>query len=235
MIYIGNKEKKYYKNILMMVDLGMHEHIFAEIARCVPKGARLLDFGCGEGALSQRLVDNGYSVTSVDKNPSYFKCVGSKYVQVDFDSKSQLDDFIAGHVDSFDAVIGIEVIEHVENQWEYLRGLKAMCKKGGHIFVSTPNVQSWLSRLSFLRNGRFHQFADADLEYGHISPITIWEIGVITKSLGLQTVKQVGVGTLPALYFTSIKTVVASLIAIVLRPFMIGQLNGWCVLSILKK
>lgn len=235
MIYIGRKEKKYYKNILMMVDLGMHEQIFAELASLVPPGATVLDLGCGEGALSQRLVDNGYRVFSVDKNPGYFKCQGSTFIQVDFDDAQQLHAFMAAHEGQFDAVIGIEVIEHVENQWEYMRGLKRMCKDGGLLFVSTPNTQSWLSRLQFLRTGRFHQFSDADLEYGHISPLTLWELDVIIKALSLQKIKSVGVGTLPPLYITSLKTAVASVIGLVLRPFMRGQTDGWCVLSICRK
>jgi cyclopropane fatty-acyl-phospholipid synthase-like methyltransferase len=235
MIYIGKKEKKYYKNILMMVDLGMHEQIYAELSKLVPQGAKILDLGCGEGALSQRLVDHGYKVFSVDKNPSYFKCVGSTFIEVDFDKPGQLDAFIAQHEESFDAVIGIEVIEHVENQWDYVRGLRRMCKTGGHLFVSTPNTQSWLSRLQFLRSGRFHQFSDPDLEYGHISPLTLWEADVIFRALHLTKIKSVGVGTLPPLYFTSAKTVAASLLGLMLRPFMQGQIEGWCVLSICRK
>jgi SAM-dependent methyltransferase len=235
MIYIGKKQKQYYKNILMMVDLGMHEQIFEEVVKLVQSGSKILDLGCGEGALSQRLVDNGYMVTSVDKNPSYFKCQGSDFVEIDFDKKDQLDAFIVKNENTFDAVIGIEVIEHVENQWEYIRGLKMMCKKDGHIFVSTPNIQSWLSRFNFVRNGRFHQFSDIDLEYGHISPLTQWELSVIAKGLGLQVVRSIGIGTLPTFYFTSLKTVVASFIALILRPFMTGQLNGWCVLTVFKK
>ncbi len=235
MIYIGKKPKQYYKNILMMVDLGMHEQIFAELSQLVPVGATILDLGCGEGALSQRLVDNGYKVYSVDKNSGYFKCVGSTFIEVDFDKQGELNAFIAKHEESFDAVIGIEVIEHVENQWEYIRGLKRMCKTGGHLFVSTPNTQSWLSRLQFLRTGRFHQFSDPDLEYGHISPVTLWELDVILKASGLSKIKSIGVGTLPPLYFTSVKTIIASLIGLLLRPFMNGQVDDWCVLSICRK
>jgi SAM-dependent methyltransferase len=235
MIYIGRKDKQYYKNILMMVDLGMHEQIFAELSSLVPPGSTVLDLGCGEGALSQRLVDNGYKVFSVDKNPSYFKCQGSTFIQVDFDKVDQLNAFIASHEEAFDAVIGIEVIEHVENQWDYMRGLRRMCKTGGLVFVSTPNTQSWLSRLQFLRSGRFHQFSDPDLEYGHISPLTLWELDVIIKWLGLHKIKSVGVGTLPPLYITSLKTAAASLIGVILRPFMRGQVDGWCVLSICRK
>lgn len=235
LIYAGRKPHKYYKDILMMVDLGMHEQIFEEFARRVPAGSKILDLGCGEGALSQRLVDNGYDVVSVDKNPSYFKCKGASFVQVDFDDNDAIRGFMSQNAEKFDAVLGIEVIEHVENQWEYMRGLKGLCREGGLMFVSTPNIQSWFGRLNFLRFGQFHQFSQSDLEYGHISPLTQWELQVVADGIGLTLVKRVGLGALPPIYITSIATACASLIGLLLRPFMKGQLDGWCVLSVFKK
>lgn len=232
MIYFGKKKHEHYNGILMMVDLGMHEHIFREITKRLAPGAKILDLGCGEGALSQRLVDAGYGVTSVDKNPEYFKCNGSKYVRIDFDDGSQLSNFIVEHNSHFDAVLGIEVIEHVENQWEYVRGLHKMCKPDGWVFISTPNITSWLSRFQFLLTGRFHQFNDQDLSYGHISPLSQWEFNNLLSSVGFVDLHYRGIGTLPAIYITSLKTVLASLLALPLRLFQTGYINGWCILAI---
>jgi cyclopropane fatty-acyl-phospholipid synthase-like methyltransferase len=235
MIHIGKKIPQFYKGILMMVDLNMHEHIFLQIKKRIPIGSKILDMGCGEGALSQRLVDAGYVVTSVDKDPSYFKCRGSTFIQLNFDNSMQVADFLKSHNDNYDAVIGIEVIEHVENQWEYVRNLHFMCKNNGYLFISTPNTTSWLSRLRFLRDGRFHQFSDSDLSYGHISPLSPWEFMHILKSIGLRDVRIEGVGTLPHIYISSFSTFFASLFSLPLRLFQRGFLNGWCVLAIGQK
>ena len=235
MIYFGKKKHEHYKGILMMVDLGMHEQIFQEITGRLSPGSKILDLGCGEGALSQRLVDAGYDVTSVDKNPEYFKCEGSKYVRVNFDDAAQLHNFIEAHDSRFDAVLGIEVIEHVENQWEYVRGLHKMCKPDGWVFISTPNITSWLSRLQFLLTGRFHQFNDQDLNYGHISPLSQWEFNNLLSSVGFVDLQYRCVGTLPTIYITSVKTALASLLALPLRMFQSGYLNGWCILAIGRK
>lgn len=219
----------------MMVDLGMHEHIFQEIKKRLGPGSKILDLGCGEGALSQRLVDSGYSVTSVDKNPDYFKCVGAEYVEINFDDVTQLNNFIAERDSNFDAVLGVEVIEHVENQWDYVRGLHRMCKRDGWVFVSTPNITSWLSRFQFLLTGQFHQFGDEDLSYGHISPLSQWEFGNLLSTVGFVDLEYRGIGTLPAIYITSFKTALASLLALPLRLFQSGYLNGWCILAIGRK
>ena len=234
--FFGKKPQENYKGISILADLGMHMQIFEELSVLAKPNSRVLDLGCGEGAMSQRLVDNGYEVVSVDKEDSKFKCVGSNFVKVDFDDEAEVEAFLSKYSQSFDVVIGLEVIEHVENQWSYIRLLKSLTKKNGLIFISTPNTQSWISRIQFLLNGRFHQFSDIDLKYGHISPISLWEKHLILNKLDLRILKTVSVGTLPHFYFSSISTSLMSIFNIFLRPFMRGNyLNGWCVLTICKR
>lgn len=234
-IYIGSKKHEYYKDLLMMVDLGMHEKIAETLVKEIKPGANILDLGSGQGALSQRLVDLGYNVISVDKDENNFKCRGAQFVKVNFDKLQEVESFVTKYENYFDAVIGIEVIEHVENQWEYIRTLYKMCKPGGCVIISTPNVTSWLSRLNFVLNGKFHQFGDADLEYGHISPLTSWEFELILKRTGFKNIKLTGIGTLPPIYITSIKTALASFLMLPLRLIMKGQIDGWCIMAVGRK
>ena len=194
-----------------------------------------MDLGAGQGALSQRLVDLGYNVISVDKDESNFKCRGAQFIEANFDELQDVESFVTKYENYFDAVIGIEVIEHVENQWEYVRTLYKMCKPGGYVIISTANVTSWLSRLHFLLNGRFHQFADPGLEYGHISPLTASECEHILERTGFKNVKLTGIGTLPPIYITSVKSALASFVMLPLRLVMKGQIDGWCIMAIGRK
>jgi hypothetical protein len=110
-----------------------------------------------------------------------------------------------------------------------------MLRLGGAVVLTTPNITSWLSRLHFLRTGRFHQFDDADLSYGHISPITPRSLRIVLERCGLTIELMEPAGTLPPLYVGDRTSGFKSLLALPIRPFQQGMLDGWCVLSVATK
>lgn len=234
--FIGRKPLDYYKGLLIKADLGLHAQITAILKHELMPGASIMDLGAGEGALSRRLMDQGFRVTAADVDPESFRCAEVPFTKVDFDDPSELAKFVQLHSNAYDAVIGIEVIEHVQDQWSYVRQLMAMAKPGGMVLISTPNTTSWLSRITFLRSGQFHQFSDSDLGYGHISPVTRWELGLILRSAGAEHVSFRPGGTLPLLYLTGLnRGSLLSLMALPVRLFMRGPTDGWCVIATGRK
>jgi cyclopropane fatty-acyl-phospholipid synthase-like methyltransferase len=229
---VGRKKPEYYDGLLVKADLGLHQQIAAAVEQTVPAGGRVLDLGAGAGALSARLRDLGYTVVAADVDQHSFQARGVEFVALDFDDVAAVRGFTEQHAGEFDAVLGIEVIEHVEDQWAYVRGLAAMVRPGGAVVLSTPNITSWLSRLHFLRTGRFHQFDDADLSYGHISPITSRSLRIVLERCGLTVQLMEPAGTLPPLYVGDRTSGLKSLLALPLRPFQHGMLDGWCVLTV---
>ena len=240
MIYTGKKRPEYYKDILMKADKDLHLHIFEAFeALGLPKDAKILDFGCGEGALSQRLSDAGYQVDSVDIDEVSFKA-STHFIRLDFNSADLVSAFIQEHQEGYDCVLGIEVIEHIENHWEYIKNLKKLVRPGGYILLSTPNVTSWLSRFYFLFTGRLHQFMEQDLSYGHINPISFWQIEYIFKNLDITLVSNRSAGTLPMFYFPvfSLKSILINLFSLLFTPWMGeagGPKMGWCIITIGQK
>jgi 2-polyprenyl-3-methyl-5-hydroxy-6-metoxy-1,4-benzoquinol methylase len=200
-LFAKKKKLEYYKGILIKADLGLHEQIAKIIKSDISQGKKILDLGAGEGALSLRLKDLGYDLLSVDIDKESYKCKEIKFEQVNFDSQLEIEKFKVKYKNYFDVVIGIEVIEHIENQWEYVRLLKFLLKSGGLMIVSTPNITSWYSRIHFFFKGKFYQFDDGNLEYGHISPISKWELETILKIEGLNEIKTVEGGTLTPIYY----------------------------------
>jgi len=234
--FIGKKKSEYYDGLLVKADLGLHQQIAGQVQQRLLRGGAVLDLGAGEGALSARLADLGYVVTSVDKDAGSFKCSKTAFERLDFDSAEQIQGFVSRHEAMFDAVLGIEVIEHVQDPWQYVRQLMKMVKPGGLVLITTPNTSSWLSRVMFLLTGRFHQFGDADLPYGHISPISPWELELILKSEGALAIEMQPAGTLPPVYINgSVRMLAMNLLALLLRPFSTGILDGWCVMATARK
>ena len=235
-VFFGRKRTEYYKGMIIRADLGLHEQIADQIRHYVPQGGQVLDLGAGQGALSARLADLGYQVTAADVDASDFRAVeGIEFKQLNFDVPEEIAHFVDTHKSEFDAVCGIEVIEHLQDQWQYVANLKKMLKPGGIMVLTTPNTTSWLSRLLFLFKGRFHQFADEDVSYGHIAPITPFELSLILEREKLQQLGMTPAGTLPPLYLSGLRLSLLSLLALLLRPFQSGILDGWCLLVVARK
>jgi len=232
---ITAKPNKYYKGIRIMADTDLHDQLTAIIDAFLPKGSRILDFGAGEGALSQRLYDKGYQVYSVDADQERFRA-RTEFERLDFDNSADISSFVRKHCESFDLVLGIEVIEHLENPWQFMRNLGDLVKSGGWILISTPNITSWFSRVSFFFKGRFHQFDDADRDYGHINPISEDELKLICGRSGLLIEKIVPGGWLPRLWLNpSPKGLLFNLFGFLGSFFMKGAWDGWCLIALIKK
>jgi 2-polyprenyl-3-methyl-5-hydroxy-6-metoxy-1,4-benzoquinol methylase len=229
------KPAEFYKGLRVKADTGLHEEIARLVRERVAPGGAILDFGCGEGALSERLSDLGYRVRSVDMDSDSFRA-GTAFDHVDFNDRNSVDSYIAANGAAFDAVLGIEVIEHVENPWQLVRDLAALSRAGGLVIISTPNITSWLSRVTFLVRGRFHQFEDADRLYGHINPVAEDELLMICEKSGLVVEDVFPGGWLPRLWLSPVpRTMLLRLFGFAMTFVMRGTWDGWCIVIIANK
>lgn len=237
-MFLSYKKRKpaYYKGLLVKADFKLHEQVASRLARLQPAPAKALDFGAGEGALSWRLADAGYDVTATDMDEKSFRCPAVNFIPLNFNDRQAVEKFAGEHRAAYDIVLGIEVIEHVENPWEYIRCLASMLRPGGVMVVTTPNITSWLSRFRFLFAGRFQHFGEAQLSYGHIAPISAWELQLILERSGMSEVSVASAGALPPLLITGLnRELLASVFMLALRPLLTGLLDGWCIMATARK
>ncbi|MFV0422657.1 methyltransferase domain-containing protein [Oleidesulfovibrio sp.] len=233
--YLNTKESAFYSGIAIKADPLVHDDIVEAVELKIPRGSNILDWGCGEGALSQRLSDLGYNVVSVDVAQDGFKAK-SKFEPIDFNDPEQTTNFLNRYANTFDAVIGVEVIEHVENPWQYIRDLKCCLKDNGWLFLSTPNITSWYSRANFLIYGRFHQFEDNDRKYGHINPIAPDEMHYILSNTGFTNINLQPSGWLPRIWLCSdLRASLFNIFGYLLSFLMKQMKTGWCYTASAQK
>jgi len=125
----------------------MSEHVNLQaIARLVPKGSRVLDLGCGDGALLDYLKKHrgcsGYGVEIDDRNIQACVKRGVNVIQLN------LDEGLNMFADqSFDVVLQIDTLQHLRNAEVMLR---ETVRVGHNGILAFPNFAHWPNRLSIL-------------------------------------------------------------------------------------
>ena len=117
------------------------------LAQLVPEGARVLDLGCGDGAMLAHLQAtrdcSGYGVEIDDAN--VLACVqrGVNVIQLNLDEGLAMFDDA-----SFDVVLQIDTLQHLRNAEVMLRETARVGRIG---IVAFPNFAHWPNRLSVLQ------------------------------------------------------------------------------------
>ena len=106
------------------------------------EGLRLLDIGCGGGLLCEPMTRLGAKVTGVDALEKNLKTAGAHAAQMGLEidyRHGTIEQLVQSKEPLFDAVLNMEVIEHVANPPEFMRDCAAMIKADGLMICSTIN------------------------------------------------------------------------------------------------
>ncbi len=165
--------------------------IYQVIADLIPPGSRVLDLGCGDGALLAYLRDarqcTGYGVELDDGK--VLECVrrGVNVIQRNLEEGLSLFED-----NSFDVVLQLDTLQHLRNTEAMLRETVRIGRLG---LVSFPNFAHWPHRLSVMR-GRMpvtralpYQWYDTP----NIRVSTFADFEVLARKNGLHILESFGI------------------------------------------
>lgn len=113
----------YLYNLTAFAITGTKLPYLRALTRLVPRGARLLDYGCGIGSDGLMLLEAGYRVEFADfDNPSM------QYLRWRLDRRglsAPVHDLDRGVPSGFDAAYAFDVVEHVEDPFAFLRQMES--------------------------------------------------------------------------------------------------------------
>lgn len=161
-------------------------------------GVRILDIGCGGGLLSEPLARLGASVTSIDAGEKNVRIAALHAEQsgLTIDYRATTAEALAAAGETFDVVLNMEVVEHVDNVPLYMKSCAELVAPGGLLFTATIN-----------RTPRAYALAIVGAEYvlGWLPKgthdfrkfLTPEEIGALVRRHGLKVIDRTGVAFHP--------------------------------------
>jgi SAM-dependent methyltransferase len=165
---------------------GLHDACERLVDTYLDRSWKILDIATGTGAMALRLKRKGYigiHANDIDRR-SFGASEIERFTSVDCNS-----DFAEAFGGDFDAILAIEIIEHVENPLHFLRQCWLTLKPGGILLLTTPNVMCADSLLLWLRRGTLLYFSAADYTtLGHISVLPHWLIDGHLRTAGFDTI-----------------------------------------------
>ncbi len=140
----------------------LHDLIWKLLSEQRP--GRLLDIPSGPGYFAQQAAAAGFESVAAEIDESLHLFDEVEYQKMDMAAVMPFDD------QSFDYIVSIEGIEHIENQYLFLRECFRVLRAGGRLYLTTPNASSLESRLTFFWTG-FHDNPPRPIRDDSASPL----------------------------------------------------------------
>ena len=149
-------------NLINTNPYGVHQ----KIIELIGKNKKVLDVGCFEGILSEKMKQNNCTVVGVEIDVDAAK-----------KAKTYCEELIIGDVEMiqlnpkfenyFDIIVFADILEHLTNPLAVLKRFKRYLNDDGYVIISLPNIANWKIRLQLLL-GNFEYDDYGILDSGHL-------------------------------------------------------------------
>jgi SAM-dependent methyltransferase len=130
--------------------------------------ARILDYGCGFGLLTNYLSKAFPATLGVDASAQQIEVARRRGLAVEHVPIDAYAAWTQAHHDQFDVIFLFDVLEHLPppEQMQFLRRLVSTLKPGGTMFLKVPNASSPLaSRWRYIDWTHWASFTEPSLDF----------------------------------------------------------------------
>lgn len=166
------------------------------------KNTTILDIGCGNGWLTNILIDNGFDAYGTDASETGIKVAKQKHPDRFFVQDLTKDSLpIELQNIKFDTIISTEVIEHLYSPREYLKFCKRILQKtgGGELILSTP-YHGYLKNVALSVSGKMDAHFTVLIDGMHIKFWSKKTLSTILEEQGFKVTGFKGCGRIPLLW-----------------------------------
>lgn len=158
----------------------------------------VLDLGCGNGALSGRIGASGFNVVGCDFSNSGIALAKQQFPDIYFFQQDVSAELAQEHIGKYDAVISVEVIEHLLLPRKLLMNAWAALRPGGLFVLTTPYHGYW-KNLAIALTNKFDQHWHPLRDFGHIKFFSKKTIILLFREFGFCNIQFQTVGRIPFL------------------------------------
>jgi 2-polyprenyl-3-methyl-5-hydroxy-6-metoxy-1,4-benzoquinol methylase len=177
-----------------------HEYLAPATIRLLREsGARMvLDLGCGNGAFTALLREAGFEVAGCDLSASGIALAQVQFPDISFFQQDLSQPLPEHHAGRYDAVVSMEVIEHLLLPRILLRNALLALRPGGLFVLSTPFHGYWKNLALALVN-KFDDHWHPLRDFGHVKFFSKKTLFSLFREHGLKVERFLPVGRLPLL------------------------------------
>ncbi len=161
--------RRNYKGISINTSKNTHETVFEMIEKNTDKV--VADIPSGSGAFIQRLKDAGFRELIAIDIENILQIEHDKFVQADMTKPFPISD------KTCDILVCIDGIEHIDEQFFFIKESHRILKDEGEIVISTPNISNLRSRWKWFITGHHHK-CNSPLD--ETNPNPLHHIGMIS-------------------------------------------------------
>ena len=158
----------------------------------------VLDLGCGNGWFSAGLHRCGFDVTGVDQSESGLQLARRRHSDVRFLRQDVSDDLEPTLVHQFDAVVAIDMIDHMPFPRRVIQtGIVAL--KPGGLLIVTSAYHGYVKNLVLALTGRLDSHLDPLRDHGRVKFFSRPTLLALLAEFGMVETRLQTVGSFPML------------------------------------